>query len=231
MLKLRNITLAVNKSTPLERSILRDVNLTLEPGECVALLGDNGAGKSTLFNLISGYTLPDSGTIILNNRDITRLSQQQRSVHVAKVLQDPRIGTLEHMTIEENLAFASLRGQYRGFSLCKSMARTQRFRELLALLGMGLEDRLDALVGTLSGGQRQALSLIMALSAPADILLLDEITAALDERAAERVMEITSMLVREQHQTVLMITHDRREAERYADRVVYLSGGVISIPT
>ncbi len=212
MLQLKNI----NFST-----ILHNVNLQVADGEFVIIIGSNGSGKSTLFNIISGYMRPDSGSIMLANKDVTWHAQDKRATSVAIVMQDPRLGTMADMTIEENLSFAYMRGQKRGLQLHNTAQLRSLFQDKLAILGMGLENRLDDLVGILSGGQRQALSLVMAIIVDYKILLLDEITAALDPKSAETVMNITAKLVREEKRTAIMITHDMQHAARYGDRTLH----------
>lgn len=228
MLSLKNINVTMGRASPLERRVLNNLNLNVEMGEFVILIGGNGAGKSTLFNIISGITPIDSGSIILDKTEITSWGTEKRAPLIAKVLQDPRIATISNMTIEENLSFALKRGQCRGFALHASKDRRTLFREKLVCLGMGLENRLNELTGNLSGGQRQALSLIMALMNDSKVLLLDEITAALDPHMAELIMELTARIVQEEKRTTLMITHNISHMHQYGHRTLRLEDGQIT---
>ena len=185
MLTLENIKVTLNAGTKLERTVLHNLDLTVASAEFVIIVGGNGSGKSTLFNIISGFLSPCAGSISFAGKDITRTIQSRRANYIAKVMQDPKIGTIENMTIAENMAFAYKRGKRRGLQLYCNHHRQQAFRDKLAMLGMGLEDRMDELVRNLSGGQRQALSLVMAVATDARVLLLDEITAALDPASAQ----------------------------------------------
>lgn len=225
MLTLENIHLTLGKGTKLEYSVLKKLNVTVSPGEFVIVIGGNGAGKSTLFNVISGFLKPDSGKIILNHQDITHLSQKARAASISTVMQDPRAGTIENMTIFENMAFAYKRGQRRALCPFSSKGRKEMFQEKLILLNMGLENRLEDLVANLSGGQRQALSIIMAILAESKIVLLDEITAALDPKIAETVMQISNKLIRGENRTSFLITHNMSHALDYGDRIVLLKEG------
>lgn len=225
MLKLENVDVTLGQNTKLERKILNQLNLNVKEGEFVVVIGGNGAGKSTLFNVISGFIRADSGKISIAEQDITSTSQTDRAKLVSKVMQDPKFGTIENMTILENMAFALKRGQKRGLQPFSSNERTQLFKEKLSMLNMGLENRLDDLVSNLSGGQRQALSIIMAMLQEYKILLLDEITAALDPATSEVIMELTNRIVREQKLTCIMITHNMEHAIKYGDRLVLLRDG------
>lgn len=228
MLNLININVTIGRSSPLERRILDNLTLNLKPGEFALLIGGNGAGKSTLFNAISGITPIDSGSIILDKIDITNWPVGKRSSLIAKVLQDPRIATISSMTIEENLSFALKRGQRRGFAFHANKTRRAFFKEKLSHLEMGLENRLNEPAGNLSGGQRQALSLIMALMKDSKVLLLDEITAALDPHMAELIMELTARIIREEKRTTLLITHNMSHINQYGDRALRLENGQIT---
>lgn len=217
----------MGRGSPLERLVLNDLNLNVGSGEFVILIGGNGAGKSTIFNAISGITPIDSGSIILDQTDITNWPTNKRASLIAKVLQDPRVATIGNMTIEENLSFALKRGQCRGLTFHTNKNRRTLFREKLSYLGMGLENRLNELAGNLSGGQRQALSLIMALMSDSKVLLLDEITAALDPNMAELIMGLTTRIVREEMRTTLMITHNTSHMNQYGHRTLRLEEGQI----
>ncbi|GGZ77930.1 ABC transporter ATP-binding protein [Ignatzschineria indica] len=225
MLKLEGIKLVVGKGTQLERTILEDLSLEVKKGEFVVIIGGNGAGKSTVFNTISGFMKPEKGKILIDGVDVTKSSQQERAKWVSIVMQDPRVGTMENMTILENMAFSYKRGGRRGFSLFNNRERRHFFQEKLALLDMNLENRLNETVTNLSGGQRQALSLVMSIVAESKILLLDEITAALDPKIAENVMALADKLVRDQSLTCVMITHNMEHAIRYGDRTILLKDG------
>ncbi len=225
MLTLKNINVTVEKGTKLERKILNTLNLQVAPQEFVVVIGGNGAGKSTLFNVISGFLKPEKGQIILSHQDVTHIPQQTRAASVSQVMQDPRLGTFENMTLLENMAIAYKRGEKRTLKSFSNKARKHFFQEKLSLLKMGLENRLDDLVSHLSGGQRQALSLIMAIIADSKILLLDEITAALDPKIAHTIMKITNSIIREEKRTCLMITHNMTQAIEYGDRTLVLKEG------
>ncbi|NRB10629.1 MAG: ATP-binding cassette domain-containing protein [Rickettsiaceae bacterium] len=225
MLALKNINVSLGKDTKLERQVLNGLNLTLKNKEFVVIVGSNGAGKSTILNIVSGVTKPDYGEVILDNVSINKMPQNTISGLIAKVAQDPKIGTMENMTIFENMEFALKRGQNRGFTFFNKNNRKQLFIEKLAILDMGLENRLDELVVNLSGGQRQALSLIMAIIADYEILLLDEITAALDPKIAEKIMTITNKIVRLENRICIMITHNMADAIKYGDRTAVLKNG------
>lgn len=227
MLKLNNINLTLGKETLLERQIIKDLDLTVTAGEFVVFIGGNGAGKSTLFSLISGYLFPDQGTITLDHQDITKWPQFKRAQYVAEVMQDPKMGTMENLTIAENMSFAYCRGKRRKLIPYTSCMRKKLFQEKLSMLNMGLEDRMDELVGNLSGGQRQALALIMAILCDSKILLLDEITAALDPKTAENVMQLAAKIVRDEKRTTLMITHNMDHAIKYGDRTLLLANGKV----
>lgn len=225
MLKLENIDLALWQGSKLERKILQKLNLTVNKGELIIVIGGNGTGKSTMLNVISGELTPTTGKIILDNEDITNIPQYKRSVNIAKVMQDPKVGTMENMTILENMAFAYMRGANRGFYVYNNTKREKLFQEKLSMLGMGLENRLNELVANLSGGQRQALSLIMAIIANSKLLLLDEITAALDPKMAESVLKIAIQIITEAKLTTIMITHNMTHAIQYGNRTLLLANG------
>jgi putative ABC transport system ATP-binding protein len=225
MLKLENIEVTLGKNTRLERKILNKLNLDVKEGEFVIIIGGNGAGKSTVFNLISGFIKADSGKISISGHNITKTSQTYRAQLVSKVIQDPKLGTMENMTILENMSFALKRGQQRGLQFFANKERIALFKEKLSILNIGLENRLHDLVSNLSGGQRQALSIIMAMLQKSKVLLLDEITAALDPISSESIMELTNSIVREQKLTCIMITHNMSHAIKYGDRLLLLKNG------
>lgn len=221
MLKLDHIKKTFNPGTVNEKRALNDLSLHLAPGDFVTVLGSNGAGKSTMFNAIAGTFQLDSGSVILDGRDITSLPDYKRSKFIGRMFQDPLKGTAPSMTIEENLALAYLRASRSRspFSMV-SAAERREFREKLAQLGLGLEDRMNAMVGLLSGGQRQALTLLMATLVTPKLLLLDEHTAALDPATAEKVLELTKKIVAENSITCLMITHNVQSALQLGNRTI-----------
>lgn len=224
MLELNKISKTFNPGTVNEKKALSDFSLTLSDGDFVTVIGANGAGKSTLFNAISGRFLTDSGSIILDGKDITFMPEYKRAHVIGRLFQDPMLGTSPGMTIEENLSMAAKRGGW--FSRITKTDR-QFFREKLAMLGMGLEDRLTQPVGLLSGGQRQALTLMMATIVPPQLLLLDEHTAALDPAAAEKVLAVTKSIVAENRITCMMITHNMQSALELGSRTLMMDRGNI----
>ena len=228
MLKLDHIKKTFNPGTVNEKRALNDLSLHLAPGDFVTVLGSNGAGKSTMFNAIAGTFQLDSGSVILDGRDITSLPDYKRSKFIGRMFQDPLKGTAPSMTIEENLALAYLRASRSRspFSMV-SAAERREFREKLAQLGLGLEDRMNAMVGLLSGGQRQALTLLMATLVTPKLLLLDEHTAALDPATAEKVLELTKKIVAENSITCLMITHNVQSALQLGNRTIMMKDGQI----
>ena len=228
MLKLDHIKKTFNPGTVNEKRALNDLSLHLAPGDFVTVLGSNGAGKSTMFNAIAGTFQPDSGSVILDGRDITSLPDYKRSKFIGRMFQDPLKGTAPSMTIEENLALAYLRASRSRspFSMV-SAAERREFREKLAQLGLGLEDRMNAMVGLLSGGQRQTLTLLMATLVTPKLLLLDEHTAALDPATAEKVLELTKKIVAENSITCLMITHNVQSALQLGNRTIMMKDGQI----
>lgn len=225
MLILKNIDVTLGQHTPLARKVLDRLNVTVKEGEFVVVIGNNGAGKSTMFNVISGFIKPDAGQVFMGGQDVTQMAQTYRARLVSKVVQDPKMGTMENMSLFENMAFAFKRGQKRGLTLFSNQKRREFFKEKLRMLNMGLENRLDAFVSHLSGGQRQALSLIMATLQEAQILLLDEITAALDPASSASIMELTDRIIRQNKQTCMMITHNMAHAIQHGDRVLLLKNG------
>ncbi|WJH36970.1 ABC transporter ATP-binding protein [Paenibacillus aurantius] len=225
MLQLENASKLFNAGTPDEKLALVGVSLTLNPGDFVTVIGSNGAGKSTLMNLISGVMKPDYGQVFLQGKPIGDLPEHRRSRWIGRVFQDPMAGTAPRMTIEENLAMAYSRGKRRGLGFGVTSAKRSFFREQLKRLGIGLEDRLRAKVGLLSGGERQALSLLMATFTRPDILLLDEHTAALDPARAELITRLTEELVREMSLTTLMVTHNMEQAIRLGNRLIMMDKG------
>ena len=228
MLDLKNISKTFNPGTVNEKIALENVNLHLDDGDFATIVGSNGAGKSTLFNAIAGEFIADTGTITLDGRNITFLPDFKRSKAIGRMFQDPLRGTAPHMTIEENLSLAYLRaGQKKSIFSRPSNADREMFRERLSLLHMGLEDRMKQPVGLLSGGQRQALTLLMATLVPPKILLLDEHTAALDPATADKVLELTKKIVQENNLACLMITHNMHSALELGNRTLMMDSGRI----
>ena len=225
MMRAENLYLTFNRGTPIENPALRGMSLHIKENEFVTVIGSNGAGKSTFLNAISGNQRVDSGKVIINGIDVSKKSAHHRAHLVARVFQDPMAGTCEALSIEENLALAYKRGQKRGFSLALNKQNRELFREKLAILKLGLENRLTDRMGLLSGGQRQAVSLLMASLQPSKILLLDEHTAALDPKTAAFVLELTDRIVKENKLTVMMVTHSMRQALDHGNRTVMLHQG------
>lgn len=225
MLKASDLKITFNPGTPIENPALRGLSMEIPTGQFVAVIGSNGAGKSTFLNAISGDLLVDTGTIEIDGTDVTRKQAWDRAGMVARVFQDPMAGTCEALTIEENMALAMARGRRRGFSFAIRGKMRELFREKLAVLNLGLENRLSDRIGLLSGGQRQAVSLLMASLQPSRILLLDEHTAALDPKTAAFVLELTAKIVSESKLTTMMVTHSMRQALDYGDRTVMLHQG------
>ena len=209
--------------------VLRDVSITLKEGEVHALMGENGAGKSTLMNILGCLDIPTYGDYHLDGVDVTELSEHRRAVYLGRVFQDPMVGTAGNMTIEENLALAARRGEKRTLRWGIKKSEREQFKELLRPLGLGLEDRLTAKVGLLSGGQRQALTLLMASLKKPKVLLLDEHTAALDPKTAAKVLDTTEKIVQRDKLTTLMITHNMRDAIAHGNRLIMMYEGRIAI--
>jgi putative tryptophan/tyrosine transport system ATP-binding protein len=227
MLELANVSKLFNAGTPDEKIALHGVSLMLNPGDFVTVIGSNGAGKSTLMNIISGVMKPDYGEVRIQGAAIHQLPEYKRSRWIGRVFQDPMAGTAPRMSIEENLAMAYARGKKRGLRFGVTSGKRAMFREYLQRLGIGLEDRLRAHVGLLSGGERQALSLLMATFTRPEILLLDEHTAALDPARAELIIKLTEQLVREMNLTTLMVTHNMEQAIRLGNRLIMMDKGRI----
>ena len=224
MLKLINISKTFNPGSLFEKKALDNINLDVKKGDFISIIGANGAGKSTLFNAISGSFLTDNGRIILDGEDITLTPDHKRAKSIGRLFQDPMKGSAPGMSIEENLALAAGHG---GWLSSVSKADKELFKERLSLLNMGLEDRMKQPVGLLSGGQRQALTLLMATFNPPKLLLLDEHTAALDPQTAEKVLELTNSIVKENNITCMMITHNMESALREGNRTIMMHKGSI----
>lgn len=225
MLELHQVCKTFNPGTVNEKAALNHLSLTLEEGDFVTVIGGNGAGKSTMLNAISGVWPVDTGTIRIDGVDVTELSEHQRAVYLGRVFQDPMVGTAGNMTIEENLALAARRGEKRTLRWGIKKSEREQFKELLRPLGLGLEDRLTAKVGLLSGGQRQALTLLMASLKKPKVLLLDEHTAALDPKTAAKVLELSDQIVEEHKLTTLMVTHNMKDAIAHGNRLIMLDAG------
>ena len=225
MLELIDLHKTFHPGTINEKVALNGLSLTLNNGDFVTVIGGNGAGKSTMLNAIAGVWKPDSGKVVIDGVDVTNMAEHKRARFLGRVFQDPMMGTAADMEIEENLALANRRGKKRGLSWGITKAERAHYKELLSELGLGLEDRLTSKVGLLSGGQRQAVTLLMASLNNPKLLLLDEHTAALDPKTAAKVLEITEKIVTENNLTTLMITHNMRDAIRYGNRLVMLYDG------
>ena len=225
MLELHQVCKTFNPGTVNEKTALNHLSLTLEEGDFVTVIGGNGAGKSTMLNAISGVWPVDEGTIRIDGVDVTELSEHRRAVYLGRVFQDPMVGTAGNMTIEENLALAARRGEKRTLRWGIKKSEREQFKELLRPLGLGLEDRLTAKVGLLSGGQRQALTLLMASLKKPKVLLLDEHTAALDPKTAAKVLELSDQIVEEHKLTTLMVTHNMKDAIAHGNRLIMLDAG------
>lgn len=227
MLELKNVSVTFNEGTSLEKKALQDVSVHIKPGEFVTILGSNGAGKSTFFNAVTGNALVNKGQILLDGKDITDLKEHVRSKNIGRLFQNPAQGTAPHLSVEENLALAYSRS--RG-PLSRAVRKEEEkiFAEKLKELNMGLEERLKTPIGLLSGGQRQAVALMMSVLNPPKLLLLDEHTAALDPKSAEKILEITNQLIKEENMTALMITHNLSDALKNGNRLLIFKEGKIA---
>ena len=229
MLYVKDLTKVFNRGTVNEKTALTGLSLHLAPGDFVTVIGGNGAGKSTLLNSVAGVFPADGGQVTLDGQDITRLSEHRRARYLGRVFQDPMMGTAADMNIEENLALAYRRGQRRTLKWGVSAAERAQYKDLLHELDLGLEKRLTDKVGLLSGGQRQALTLLMATLKAPKLLLLDEHTAALDPKTAAKVLALTQKLVEENHLTTLMVTHNMHDAIRLGNRLIMMNEGRIAV--
>lgn len=227
MISVKDIKVVFGRGTPLQKQALNGVSLTIEQGSFVTVIGSNGAGKSTLLGVLAGDVIPSEGQVLIGKSEVTRKSTAARAGLVARVFQDPLTGSCGALSIEENLALAARRGEKRGLSPALGGARRDYFRERIAELNLGLENRLKDRMDLLSGGQRQAVSLVMATLAGSEVLLLDEHTAALDPGMAEFVMNLTQKIVAERKLTTMMVTHSMRQALDYGHRTIMLHGGEI----
>ena len=229
MLKLNNIYKKFNKNMADEKIIFEDFNLNIKKGEFVVIIGGNGAGKSTLMNLISGSILPDSGEIFIDSQNVTYLQEHQRAKFIGRVFQDPLKGSAPNLTIEENLSLALLRDKKRGLLFGINQNNREFFKNELKKLDLGIENRLESKMGVLSGGQRQAVTLLMACLVKPKILLLDEHTAALDPKSSVKILELTEKIISEHHITALMITHNLNNAKKFGSRVIMMENGKIKL--
>ena len=227
MLEIQNVSKTFNAGTVNQKTALNGLNLKLNEGDFVTVIGGNGAGKSTMLNAVAGVWPVDEGKIIIDGVDVTRLSEHQRAAYIGRVFQDPMTGTAATMQIEENLALAARRGKPRTLRIGITKAEREQYRELLKTLDLGLEDRLTARVGLLSGGQRQALTLLMATMNKPKLLLLDEHTAALDPKTAKNVLTLTQKIIAENHLTAMMVTHNMKDALEYGNRTIMMHEGKI----
>lgn len=227
MLKIENIRKVFNPGTINEKVALDGVNLTLEEGEFVTVIGGNGAGKSTTLNAVAGVWPVDSGKIYIGGEDVTKLSEHRRARYLGRVFQDPMTGTATTMSIEENMAIAARRGKSRGLRWGITKAEREKYRQMLSTLHLGLEDRLTSKVGLLSGGQRQAITLLMASIQKPKLLLLDEHTAALDPKTAAKVLEISDQIISENHLTAMMVTHNMKDAIAHGNRLIMMHEGKV----
>ncbi len=225
MLEIKNIYKTFNAGTINEKLALNNLNLTLNEGDFVTVIGGNGAGKSTMLNAISGVWKPDSGQIIIDGVDVTGMPEHKRARFLGRVFQDPMLGTAANMSIQENMALALRRGNRRGLSWGITEKEKAQFKEVLKTLDLGLESRVTSKVGLLSGGQRQAVTLLMATLKKPKLLLLDEHTAALDPKTAAKVLELSEKIVEENHLTALMVTHNMKDAIRYGNRLIMMHEG------
>jgi putative ABC transport system ATP-binding protein len=225
MIRLTDLHVTFNRGTAMETKALRGVTLNIKEGDFVCVIGGNGAGKSTLLNALCGDIFPEKGTVSIDNQDVTPLTSWQRAPYVARVFQDPMAGTCANLTIEENMALAMGRGKKRSLKLALNKNYREKFRAQLSRLKLGLENRLQDPIGMLSGGQRQAVSLIMAVLKPMKIIALDEHTAALDPKTAAFILELTREIVEENHLTALMVTHSMHQAIELGNRTLMLHEG------
>ena len=225
MLEIKNVYKTFNAGTVNEKVALKGLDLTLEDGDFVTVIGGNGAGKSTMLNAVAGVWPIDMGKILIDGQDVTRLSEHQRAKYIGRVFQDPMMGTAATMGIEENLALAARRGVARSLRAGITKKEREEYHELLKTLDLGLEDRMTSKVGLLSGGQRQAVTLLMATLKKPKLLLLDEHTAALDPKTAAKVLALSEKIVQENHLTTLMITHHMKDAIKYGNRLIMMYEG------
>ena len=229
LLSLKNIYKMFNKGTVDETTLFEDFNLDIEEGDFVSIVGSNGSGKTTILNIISGSTPIDGGDVLLKEININKMKEYERARKIARVYQDPALGTSPNLTVLENLALADNKGHFYGLSFALNKKKKAEYQDLLKSLGMGLEEKMNTKVKKLSGGQRQALALLMATLQPVDILLLDEHTAALDPKTSEEIMKLTNRIIKDKNITTLMVTHNLRYAVEYGNRILMFNEGKIII--
>ena len=227
MLKLNHIDKYYNAGTVNEMCLFEDFSLSIDDGQFVSVVGSNGSGKTSMLNIICGSIPVDRGTIQINGQDITQMPEYRRQRRIGRVYQNPAMGTCPNMTILENMSLADNKGKLYGLGRGTNKARIDFYREQLSWLGLGLEDKLDVKVGALSGGQRQAMALLMSTMTPIEFLILDEHTAALDPKTADLIMELTDRIVREKKLTTIMVTHNLRYAVEYGDRLIMMHEGSV----
>lgn len=225
MLELKGIHKYYNPGTVNEMCLFRDFNLAVEKGEFVSVVGSNGSGKTSMLNIICGSIPVESGKILMDGKDITKEKEYKRNQKIGRVFQNPALGTCPSMTILENMSLADNKGKFFGLGRGTNRAKVHEYREMLAQLGLGLEDKMEVKVGALSGGQRQAMALLMSTMTPIEFLILDEHTAALDPKTAELIMELTDRIVKEKQLTTIMVTHNLRYAVEYGNRLLMMHQG------
>jgi putative ABC transport system ATP-binding protein len=227
MIEIANISKTFNTGKPNQVNAISNVNLNIKAGEFVVIVGSNGSGKTTLLNLVAGNILPNTGTITIDGNNVTRLPEYKRSKWIARIFQNPLLGTAADLSIVDNFRLAAIRTQYKGLSIGKNESFKKLVKDKIATLGMGLESKIEQPIGTLSGGQRQALTLLMSVMDTCKILLLDEPTAALDPRSAENVMQIADNLIKEYSLTAILVTHNLKDAGNYGSRIIQMGEGEV----
>jgi putative ABC transport system ATP-binding protein len=227
MIEIANISKTFNTGKPNQVNAISKVSLNIKAGEFVVIVGSNGSGKTTLLNLVAGNILPDTGAITIDGNNVTRLPEYKRSKWIARIFQNPLLGTAGDLSIVDNFRLAAIRTQYKGLSIGKNESFKKLVKDKIATLGMGLESKIEQPIGTLSGGQRQALTLLMSVMDTCKILLLDEPTAALDPRSAENVMRIADSLIKEYSLTAILVTHNLKDAGNYGSRIIQMEEGEI----
>ncbi|MDB4999185.1 MAG: transporter ATP-binding protein [Mucilaginibacter sp.] len=227
MIEIANISKTFNTGKPNQVNAISNVNLNIKAGEFVVIVGSNGSGKTTLLNLVAGNILPNTGTITIDSNNVTRLPEYKRSKWIARIFQNPLLGTAADLSIVDNFRLAAIRTQYKGLSIGKNESFKKLVKDKIATLGMGLENKIEQPIGTLSGGQRQALTLLMSVMDTCKILLLDEPTAALDPRSAENVMQIADSLIKEYSLTAILVTHNLKDAGNYGSRIIQMGEGEV----
>jgi putative ABC transport system ATP-binding protein len=227
MIEIANISKTFNTGKPNQVNAISKVNLNIKAGEFVVIVGSNGSGKTTLLNLVAGNILPNTGFITIDGNNVTRLPEYKRSKWIARIFQNPLLGTAGDLSIVDNFRLAAIRTQYKGLTIGKNESFKKLVKDKIATLGMGLESKIEQPIGTLSGGQRQALTLLMSVMDTCKILLLDEPTAALDPRSAENVMRIADSLIKEYNLTAILVTHNLKDAGNYGSRIIQMGEGEI----